>query len=345
LGWSQGFCSASDNQYVQQLIPNSQGFAVGIYETVSYISLAIFGLVTATIVAGTKRNRPEPQQLALGLTALGLLVAFFLIPKHDPRAEAMLDARHKRPVGPPVSGALTKPQWRVFIEVSFLQRVPSMSCFAGIMIQVAVGLAWTLLPLYFRSTGLTDKVVLASITTTFNAIRGVIQMFSGTLSDLFGGRPVVVFGFGLCSLSFILSAAIPDTHPGMDVSSLISLWVGCAALLGIGVGTVYPVLAAEVGKSVLSRDRDIAISTFRFWRELGYAFGGGISITILTRESVATCVIIIGILLGVTALILAIGYGPAKPLKESGKILKDTETEAETELPAKTPQEAGTATV
>jgi len=264
------------------------------------------------------------------LTAIGLLVAFFLIPKHDPHAEAVLDQRNKRPLGPTtLTKGASKPQWKVFLEVSFLSRVPTVSCFAGIMIQVAVGLAWTLLPLYFKSAGLKDKVALAAIATTFNAIRGVIQLFSGTLSDLVGSRPVVAFGFGLCAVSFILSAAIPDNNAGMPVLSLLSLWLGCAALLGIGVGAVYPVLTAEVGKSVSSEDRDIAISTFRFWRELGYAFGGGISITILTRESVATCVIVIGVLLAITSLIIVVFYGPAKPLKQvlpqtNAKIEKDT---------------------
>jgi len=180
------------------------------------------------------------------------------------------------------------------------------------MIQVAVGLAWTLLPLYFKSLGLKDKVVLASISTTFNAIRGVIQLFSGTLSDFMGARLVCTFGFSLCGLSFILSAAIPNNHPDMGMPNMISLWVACAALLGIGVGTVYPVMSAQVGKSVSQQDRDVAISTFRFWRELGYALGGGISVTILTEQSVATCVIIIGALLLATALILVIFYGPEK---------------------------------
>jgi MFS family permease len=176
------------------------------------------------------------------------------------------------------------------------------------MIQVAVGLAWTLLPLYFKSLGLRDKIVLASITTTFNAIRGVVQLFSGTLSDFLGARVVCVVGFFLCGLSFILSAAIPNANSSMP--SLISLWVGCGALLGIGVGGVYPVMGAEVGKFVPSQDRDAALCVFRFWRELGYAFGGGISVTILTEQSIATCVIIIGVLMLATALVIAIFYGP-----------------------------------
>lgn len=59
----------------------------------------------------------------------------------------------------------------------------------------------------------------------------------------------------------------------MSQSSLVSLWLGCSALLGLGVGGVYPVMAAQVGSAVTAVDRDLAISTFRFWRELGYALG------------------------------------------------------------------------
>jgi MFS family permease len=225
------------------------------------------------------------------------------MPKQNDVKEAAQDKTH-------VHGTKKKSFWRVFAETSLVRRVPAVSCLAGIMVQVAVGLAWTLLPLYFKSLGLKDKVVLASITTTFNAIRGVVQLFSGTMSDFLGARIVCTIGFALCGLSFILSAAIPNANPTMSQSSLISLWVGCAALLGLGVGGVYPVMPAQVGKSVSSQDRDVAISTFRFWRELGYAFGGGISVTILTEQSVATCVIIIGALLLATALVIALLYGP-----------------------------------
>jgi MFS family permease len=327
LGFSQGLCSCTDNQFVQQLIPNSQGFASGIYETLSYISLAVFGVIAAQIVHDTGSNRPGPQQLALGLTLLALLVTI-VMPKQDDAKEAAQDKTH-------VAGTEKRSFFRVFVETSLLRRVPAMSCLAGVMIQVAVGLAWTLLPLYFKSLGLKDKVVLASIATTFNAIRGVIQLFSGTLSDFMGARLVTTFGFSLCGISFILSAAIPNNHPDMGMPNMISLWVACAALLGIGVGTVYPVIPAQVGKSVSQQDRDVAISTFRFWRELGYALGGGISVTILTEQSVATCVIIIGALLLATALVLVIFYGPEKaPTKvnknpeEVGLSPRDRETDA-----------------
>lgn len=302
LGFSQGFCSCTNNQFIQQLIPNSQGFASGIYETTSYISLAIFGLIAAQIASDTGNNRPGPQQLALGLTLLAFIVTV-IMPKQDDAREQAQDKGH-------VKGTVKKSFWRVFAETTLLRRVPAVSCLAGIMIQVAVGLAWTLLPLYFKSLGLKDKVVLASIATTFNAIRGVVQLFSGTLSDFLGARIVCTVGFLLCGLSFILSAAIPNSNESMSLDALTSLWVACAAILGLGVGGVYPVMAAQVGKSVPSLDRDVAISTFRFWRELGYALGGGISVTILTEQSVATCVIIIGALMLATALVLAIFYGP-----------------------------------
>lgn len=304
LGLSQGLCSCTDNQFVQQLIPNSQGFATGIYETVSYISLAIFGLIAATIAHDTGSNRPGPQQLALGLTLLAIIVTV-IMPKQDNVREQAQDKAH-------IQGGVKKSFWRVFAETTLLRRVPAMSCLAGVMIQVAVGLAWTLLPLYWKSLGLKSKVSSTAITTTFNAIRGVVQLFSGTLSDFLGARIVVVLGFSLCGIAFILSAAIPNDYE-MPVDSLVSLWLGCSVLLGLGVGGVYPVMAAQVGKSVSSQDRDIAVSTFRFWRELGYALGGGISVTILSEQSIATCVIIIGALLLATALILAILYGPEKP--------------------------------
>jgi MFS family permease len=208
LGFSQGFCSCTDNQFVQQLIPNSQGFAVGVYETTSYISLAIFGVIAAGIATNTGSNRPGPQQLALGMTLLALLVTTRM-PKQDNAKEAKQDKAYDKNV-------VKKSFFRIFAETTILHRVPAVSCFAGVMIQVAVGLAWTLLPLYFKSLGLKDKVVLASIASTFNAIRGVFQLFSGTLSDFLGARIVVASGFLLCGLSFILSAAIPAANPAVS---------------------------------------------------------------------------------------------------------------------------------
>jgi len=177
------------------------------------------------------------------------------------------------------------------------------------MIQVAVGLAWTLMPLYWASLKLTDPVVIASITATFNAIRGVVQLFSGFASDVVGGRLVVSFGFALAGLSFVLSAAIPNANPSMLQLDQISLWVGCSALLGLGVGLVYPIMAAEIGKVTVSEERDVALTIFRFWRELGYAIGAAISVPILGQQSIATCVIIIGVLMWASSVIIFFLYG------------------------------------
>jgi len=302
LGFSQGLQSCTDNQYVQQLIPNSQGFASGIYETTSYISLAIMGVVAAKISTDQGAPRPGPQLLALGLIILGTLLSSY-IPRHDPAAEASQD---KVVRGDP---AKKKKFLQIFLETTFTRRVPALSCLAGVMIQVAVGLAWTLMPLYWTSLKLTDTVVIASITATFNAIRGVVQLFSGFASDVLGGRLVVSFGFALTGLSFVLSAGIPNDNPTMDQPSQISLWVGCSALLGLGVGLVYPIMAAEIGKVTVSEERDVALTIFRFWRELGYAVGAAISVPILGQQSIATCVIIIGILMWITSVIIFFLYG------------------------------------
>jgi len=192
----------------------------------------------------------------------------------------------------------------------------ALSCFAGVMIQVAVGLAWTLMPLYWTSLNLTDAVVIASITATFNAIRGVVQLFSGFASDVIGGRLVVSFGFAVAGLSFVLSAGIPNANPTMAQSSQISLWVGCSALLGLGVGSVYPIMAAEIGKVTASEERDVALTIFRFWREMGYAVGAAISVPILGQESIATCVIIIGLLMWAASVILFFFLWPRTFLQE-----------------------------
>jgi len=74
------------------------------------------------------------------------------------------------------------------------------------------------------------------------------------------------------------------------------------------VGSVYPVMSAEIGKVLASEERDIAITVFRFWREMGYAVGGAISVPILGRTSISTCVIIIGFLLISTAILLFLTY-------------------------------------
>ena len=47
-----------------------------------------------------------------------------------------------------------------------------------------------------------------------------------------------------------------------------------AALVGLGTAFVYPTLIAAISDVVAPVERATAVGVYRFWRDMGYVFGG-----------------------------------------------------------------------
>ena len=98
---------------------------------------------------------------------------------------------------------------------------------------------------------------------TYPAVWGVLQPWTGALSDRWGRKPLIAGGMLLQGAALGAIAAARDFWP----------WVGATALLGVGTAMVYPTLLATVGDVAHPGWRGSAVGAYRLWRDAGYAVG------------------------------------------------------------------------
>jgi MFS family permease len=124
------------------------------------------------------------------------------------------------------------------------------------------GLAWGLFPLFFAAAGL-DVAQIGVLSFTYPAVWGLLQLWTGALSDRWGRKWLIAGGMLVQSGALAAIALVRGFWP----------WVGAAALLGAGTAMVYPTLLAAVGDVAHPRWRASAVGVYRFWRDSGYAVG------------------------------------------------------------------------
>ena len=124
------------------------------------------------------------------------------------------------------------------------------------------GLAWGLLPLFFAAHGL-DLAQIGVLGFTYPAVWGVLQLWTGALSDRWGRKRLIAGGM------LLQGAALA----GIALARGFLPWAGALALLGAGTAMVYPTLLAAIGDVAHPRWRGSAVGVYRLWRDSGYALG------------------------------------------------------------------------
>src|SRR6185503_12470037 len=138
----------------------------------------------------------------------------------------------------------------------------SSASHAGMVNNLNDGLAWGLFPLYFAAAGL-DVAQIGILSFTYPAVWGLLQLWTGALSDRWGRKWLIAGGMLLQGGALAATALVRGFWP----------WVGATALLGVGTAMVYPTLLAAVGDVAHPRWRGSAVGVYRLWRDLGYAIG------------------------------------------------------------------------
>jgi rhodanese-related sulfurtransferase len=82
-------------------------------------------------------------------------------------------------------------------------------------------------------------------------------------------------------------------------------------LLGIGTALVYPNFISGMAAHTHPLDRSIALSTFRFWRDMGYAIGALLTVLLLTQWSISGVWIFTAILTAFAGLLLWKNWSPS----------------------------------
>ena len=249
LGVNQGFCwSMTVTAKFDIARPDQRGLATGVNEFAGYGGVAIAGLAT-----GYLASQFDPRT---ALFAFGLIVNLLAL------AAALLAFAETRPQASAASKASDVSAQSIFALVTWRSRDFQALSQAGSIEKFVDALMWALLPVYLAAQGV-GLVTIGWITATYGLVWGASQLLTGPLSDRIGRKPPIVAGFAICAAGV---AAFPF------LSAPIA-WAGAAAVTGIGMGLLYPNLIAAVGDLAEPEWRGSALGVYRFWRDLGYAFG------------------------------------------------------------------------
>jgi len=249
LGVNQGFCwSMTVTAKFDIARPDQRGLATGVNEFAGYGGVAIAGLAT-----GYLASQFDPRT---ALFAFGLIVNLLAL------AAALLAFAETRPQASAASKASDVSAQSIFALVTWRSRDFQALSQAGSIEKFVDALMWALVPVYLAAQGI-GLVTIGWITATYGLVWGASQLLTGPLADRIGRKPPIVAGFAIC-------AAGVATFP---LLSAPIAWAGAAAVTGIGMGLLYPNLIAAVGDLAEPEWRGSALGVYRFWRDLGYAFG------------------------------------------------------------------------
>jgi MFS family permease len=254
LGLNQGLAWSTTVIMKMDLVgPEQRGLAMGLNEFAGYLAVALAALGTGYL-AQAYGLRPEPFYLGIACAAAGLALSLLFV--RETRDHVALEARS-------VPGHRAELSTReIFARTSWRDPALSSASQAGMVNNLNDGVAWGLFPLFFAAGGL-DLARIGILSFIYPAVWGLLQLWTGALSDRWGRKRLIAGGMLVQSGALAAVALLRGFWP----------WAGAAALLGVGTAMVYPTLLAAVGDVAHPRWRASAVGVYRLWRDSGYAVG------------------------------------------------------------------------
>lgn len=282
LGINQGLAWSSTVIMKIDLVGSEQrGLAMGLNEFAGYLAVALSALASGYI-AEAYGLRPEPFYLGIAFAAAGLAITLLFV--RDTSAHAALEAGNLDDAvgvddavgiddavsidegagtGAAIDRAADIMSTRELLaRASWKDPALSSASHAGMINNLNDGLAWGLFPLFFAAAGL-DVREIGILSFTYPAVWGVLQLWTGALSDRWGRRGLIAGGMLVQGAALVAIAMVRGFWP----------WVGASALLGAGTAMVYPTLLAAIGDVAHPNWRGSAVGVYRLWRDGGYAVG------------------------------------------------------------------------
>jgi len=254
LGINQGLAwSMTVIMKIDLVGPKSRGLAVGLNECAGYVAVGATAFLTGYL-ASLYGLRPVPIYLGIGYAFAGTILSVLLV--RDTRDHVRLEVSG--------SGAKTVPIGfrEVFALTSFRDRNLFAASQAGLVNNLNDGMSWGIFPLFFAGFGLGIERI-GILKAVYPATWGILQIATGTLSDRWGRKGLIVAGMWVQAGGLFLTAATRNFH----------WWLVGSLLLGLGTAMVYPSLIAAVSDASHPSWRARSLSVYRFWRDLGYAIG------------------------------------------------------------------------
>lgn len=290
LAINQGICwSMSQIMKIDLIERRRHGLAMGLNETFGYCGVAVSGYFSAWLTVQLGLNQA---MLWLGsvIAAAALIDALLFCRETLPGAATMTaDAATGR------AGQGADSARALFVEASFRNVSTMALCLAGLVEKFVDVLVWLIYPVFLYSRGV-DLVSIGLITGVYAATWGILQLFTGSLSDRWGRGPFIVFGMLACAAGSLLT-----------LFSMEQLWwILNAVLIGAGMAMLYPTLGAAVSDRSSERHRGTVMGIYRFWRDSGYFFGALLFAAVATlRDDLASAFMTTAICMTGSALFVA----------------------------------------
>jgi MFS family permease len=290
LGINQGLAwSTTVIMKIDLVGPTRRGFAMGLNEFAGYLAVAISAYATGEI-ASRYGLRPEPFYLGIAVAALGLSLSVLFV------RDTMRHVAHE-------SSLVSTPRIRVgdtatadlVALVSWRDPAFSSASQAGLVNNLNDGLAWGLFPLFFAAAGLSLREI-GLLAFVYPATWGVMQLWTGTLSDRVGRKWLIAAGMLVQGFALLTMSMVHGLTP----------WLITGTILGLGTAMVYPTLLAAIGDVAHPSWRARAVGIYRFWRDLGYAVGALVAGVLADAFGMALAIAAIGVLTTLSGLIVAI---------------------------------------
>ena len=293
LGISQGLTWSTIVVMKIDLVgPARRGLAMGLNEAAGYGAVAVTALTTGYL-ADAYGLRPAPFLLGIAFAALGLGLSTLVVKETRGHARmeaarhvARADGKHDH-----LRAELSKRQ--VFTQTSFREPALSSASQAGLVNNLNDGLAWGLFPILFASAGL-PVARIGVLVALYPAVWGVVQLFTGALSDRWGRKWFIAAGMWLQAAA-LGAIALADSFAS---------WAVAAALLGAGTAMVYPTLLAAIGDVAHPAWRARAVGIYRLWRDGGFAFGALLAGVVADAVGVRAAIWTVAALTAVSGLVV-----------------------------------------
>lgn len=250
LGLSQGFTwSTTVIMKIDIVGLKHRGSAMGLNESAGYVAVGLSSAFAA-YYAETSGLISPILYTAMGIVLLASLITVFILPETQAWAvlEAKTEAIHQ-----------DNNAERIFYKTTWSDPALRTITWTGVVNNANDGVLWAVLPSLLLACG--ESLTTVGILTGIHAaVWGLGQLFTGPLSNNGKIRNLLWWGMSIQGLSLIF------------IGNTSTNWLPYI-LLGLGTAMVYPTFLVGISDHSHPNWRPKALSTYRFWRDMGYVLG------------------------------------------------------------------------
>jgi len=250
LGLSQGFTwSTTVIMKIDIVGLKHRGTAMGLNESAGYVAVGLSSAFAAYYAEASGLIAPI-LYTGMGIVLVASLITVFILPETQPWAalEAKTEAIHQ-----------DNNAERIFYKTTWSDPALRTITWTGVVNNANDGVLWAVLPSLLLAGG--ESLTTVGILTGIHAaVWGLGQLFTGPLSNNGKIRNLLWWGMSIQGMALIF------------IGNSSTYWLPYI-LLGLGTAMVYPTFLVGISNHSHPTWRPKALSSYRFWRDMGYVLG------------------------------------------------------------------------